>query len=152
MIRALALACAVSIALTASAFADDRLVQREDQSDEAYLRHFKTVLWQTAYRTQDAALLDAMLHDSFELITNDGTVSTKAQELEGVRASAWDPGTFEYRIERLQVYQGAFAVIAGTGVAESYTYASSNFLVKEDGRWQAIASHVSGYRRRDGTE
>jgi hypothetical protein len=47
----------------------------------------------------------------------------------------------------LQVYQGAFAVIAGTGVAENYSYKSSNFLVKEGGEWRAIASHVSGFRQ-----
>lgn len=114
--------------------------------DEATLRHFKTVLWPQAYRTQDVELLDRLLHDSFELIDGEGNRSTKAEELEGIRTTRWNPGSFEYRIERLQIYQGAFAVIAGTGIAERYTYKSSNFLVKEDGVWRAIASHVSGRR------
>lgn len=113
--------------------------------DEQTLRHFKTVLWPQAYRTQDTQLLGRMLHDSFELIDNSGGRSTKADELAYIADNRWDPGSFEYRIERLQIYQGSFAVIAGKGIASRYTYRSSNFLVKEDGRWQAIASHVSGY-------
>ena len=111
--------------------------------DYEVLRHFKTVLWPQAYRTQDVELLDKLLHDSFEMIDGEGNRSTKAEELHSVANNQWDPGTFEYRIERLQVYQGSFAVIAGTGIAERYTYKSSNFLVKEDGVWRAIASHVS---------
>ena len=114
--------------------------------DYAILREFKTVLWPQAYRTQDVELLDRMLHDSFEMIDGDGNRRTKQDELDFIANNQWDPGSFEFRIERLQIYQGAFAVIAGTGVAETYTYKSSNFLVKEDGAWRAIASHVSGRR------
>jgi hypothetical protein len=114
--------------------------------DYEVLRNLKTVLWPQAYRTQDVDLLDRLLHDSFEMIDNEGNRSTKKKELEYISNNQWDPGTFEYRIERLQIYQGSFAVIDGAGVAESYTYKSSNFLIKEDGVWRAIASHVSGYR------
>lgn len=122
--------------LPAGALADDYEV----------LRHFKTVLWPQAYRTQDVELLDRLLHDSFEMIDDEGNRSTKEQELEYISENTWDPGSFEYRIERLQIYLDSFAVIAGTGIAETYTYKSSNFLVKEDGVWRAIASHVSGYK------
>jgi hypothetical protein len=114
--------------------------------DESILRNFKKVLWPQAYRTQDVELLDRLLHDSFEMIDADGKRSTKQQELDYIRHNKWDPGSFEYRIERLQIYQGSFAVIDGTGIATAYTYKSSNFLVKEAGVWQAIASHVSGYQ------
>lgn len=112
--------------------------------DYDVLRNFKTVLWPQAYRTQDTELLDRLLHDSFELIDGEGNRSTKDEELEYISNNQWDPGSFEYRIERLQIYQGSFAVIAGTGIAATYTYKSSNFLVKENGVWRAIASHVSG--------
>ena len=114
--------------------------------DYSILREFKTVLWPRAYRTQDVELLDRMLHDSFEMIDGEGNRRTKQDELDFIANNQWDPGSFEFRIERLQIYQGAFAVIAGTGVAEKYTYKSSNFLVKENGVWRAIASHVSGRR------
>ena len=112
--------------------------------DEAALRHLKTVLWPTAYRTQDHELLDRLLHKSFEMIDADGNRSTKQQELDFVRNNVWDPGEFEYRIERLQIYRGSFAIVDGTGIASDYTYKSSNVLIKENGEWRAVASHVSG--------
>ena len=112
--------------------------------DEATLRHLKTVLWQQAYRMQDTELLDRLLHDDFVVIDDAGNVSTKQQELVWISENKWDPGEFEYRIERLDIYGGRFAIIAGTGIAETYTYKSSNVLIKSDGQWRAILSHVSG--------
>jgi hypothetical protein len=35
------------------------------------------------------------------------------------------------------------------GIAERYTYKSSNVLIKEGGEWRAVASHVSGYREQE---
>ena len=119
--------------------------------DYAELRHLKTTLWPTAYRTQDVELLDRLLHDSFQMIDAEGNRSTKAKELEFVAKNAWDPGGFEYQIERLEIYDGSLAIIDGTGVASQYTYKSSNVLIKEDGVWKAIASHVSGYREVEST-
>jgi len=120
--------------------------------DEATLRHIKTVLWPQAYRTQDVELLDSLLHDSFEMIDAEGKRSTKEKELESIAQNRWDPGEFEYQVERLEIYMDTFAVIDGTGVARDYTYKSSNFLIKEDGRWRAIASHVSGVNDRNATD
>ncbi|MBT8101180.1 MAG: DUF4440 domain-containing protein [Gammaproteobacteria bacterium] len=115
--------------------------------DEEALREFKTVLWPEAYRNQDVELLDRMLHDSFVVITDSGTVSTKQDELDFLKENDWDPGEFEYRIDRLDIYESNFAIISGRGFAEDYSYTSSNVLVKQGGRWQAIGSHVSGVER-----
>jgi hypothetical protein len=120
-----------------------------ERNDEETLRHIKTVLWNQAYRTQDVELLDRLLHDSFEMIDADGNRSTKAEELAYIRDNQWDPGEFEYRIERLQIYRGQFAIVDGTGVATNYSYKSSNVLIKEDGAWRAVASHVSGVTERN---
>lgn len=122
------------------------------EDDETTLRHMKTVLWPEAYLTQDAELLDQLLHDSFELISDDGARSSKQNELDYIAKNKWNPGDFEYTIERLDIYDGAFAIVSGTGNAENYTYKSSNVLIKEDGRWQAIASHVSGYQTKESTD
>lgn len=139
--RALGLGCLMlSALLAAPVFAES--------PDEEALRHLKTVLWPQAYRTQDVGLLDALLHDSFQLIDDTGRLSDKAQELAWIRENAWNPGRFEYRIERLDVYDGRWAIVAGTGEAEKYRYRSSNVLIKKDGRWQAVASHVSGYEEK----
>lgn len=112
--------------------------------DETALRHLKTELWPRAYRTGDTQLLDQLLHNSFQLIGADGSRSTKAQELAWIAENEWNPGEFEYRIERLDVY-GDMAIVAGEGVATGYRYRSSNVLIREDGRWRAVASHVSGF-------
>lgn len=120
--------------------------------DEQTLHHFKTVLWPQAYRTQDVKLLDRMLHDRFQMIDAEGNRSTKQTELDYVAREAWDPGEFEYRIERLEVFNGDTAIIDGTGVASTYEYKSSNVLIKEGGHWRAIASHVSGYKPREADE
>ncbi len=74
------------------------------------------------------------------------------QELDYVRNNKWDPGEFIYAIERLDIYQGRFAIIDGTGDAEKYTYKSSNVFIKVDGEWKAIASHVSGYKEKQGKQ
>lgn len=119
-----------------------------ETDDESTLRHFKTVLWPRAYRNQDVELLDHLLHDSFQMIDGEGNRSNKAKELEWISNNAWNPGVFEYRIERLDIYGSDTAIIDGTGVAEKYTYKSSNVLIKENGEWRAIASHVSGYKQK----
>lgn len=120
----------------------------EHQEDEQTLRQFKTVLWPQAYRTQDVELLSRLLHDSFQMINADGGRSTRQKELDWIAANAWNPGSFEYVIERLDIYDGRVAIIDGTGIAEKYTYKSSNVLIKENGAWCAISSHVSGYEEK----
>lgn len=132
-----------AIALVWLAFAPAALASDQD---EIALRHIKTVLWPHAYRTQDTELLDRLLHDSFEMIGADGTRSTKAAEIEWLTENPWTPGEFEYRIQRLDIYDGRVAIVDGVGIASEYRYASSNVLIKEDGRWRAVASHVSGFR------
>ncbi|MCP4935787.1 MAG: nuclear transport factor 2 family protein [bacterium] len=121
-------------------------------NDEDTLRHIKTVLWPRAYLTQDVELLDRLLHDSFEVINADGNRSSKQDELEYMSNNTWNPGNFEYRIDRLDIYSDSFAIVSGTGIADTYTYKSSNVLVKEDGQWRAVASHVSGVKVRNSSE
>lgn len=116
----------------------------QSRSDEEQLRQLKTVLWPKAYREGDVVLLDTLLHDDFEMIEADGNRSTKDDELSYVRDAKWDPGAFEYQIERLQVFEGRFAIVSGLGITTTYSYRSSNVLMKVEGSWRAVASHVSG--------
>lgn len=120
----------------------------ESSEDKLSLRHLKTVLWPQAYRTQDVELLDRILHDSFQMVDAEGGWSDKQKELDWIAANAWNPGAFEYRIERLDIYDSRVAIVAGKGIAEKYEYTSSNVLIKEDGAWRAISSHVSGYKEK----
>jgi hypothetical protein len=125
-----------------------------DTADQAALREIKEVLWPRAYREGDAALLDRLLADEFQMVDGDGNWSNKAKELEHVRKERWINRSFRFEIRRLEVFENGTAIVAGRGVAlgpasdpsGGYQYQSSNVLIRRDGRWQAIASHVSGAR------
>ncbi|SNS76123.1 protein of unknown function [Ekhidna lutea] len=122
--------------------------------DEATLRNFKTVLWPQAYNEQDTALLNQLLHDKFQMMDDNGDSFTKDDELEYISNYAPTHDEFEYNITRLDLFDNGTAVIAGTGTMkgvdgnEAYitTYKSSNILVKVQGQWKAINSHVSGVK------
>lgn len=124
------------------------------QPDEATLRQLKEELWPRAYREGDPALLDRILADEFQMVGPDGAWSSKGQELERVSRTRMVNKSFRFEIRRLEVFENGTAVVAGRGVVigpasdpgGGYEYQSTNILIKRAGRWQAIASHVSGVR------
>lgn len=124
--------------------------------DDAELRRIKTEEWPRLYREQDVAGLDRLLAAEFQMLDSEGAVSTKAGELAWVEANRPGYERFRFEIDRLDVLENGTAIVSGRGIIEgrdavgtatTTTYASSNVLIKRDGRWQAIASHVSGLRR-----
>lgn len=124
------------------------------RTDEEVLRELKEVLWPMAYREQDVELLDRILADEFQMVSADGAWTTKADELAWVRKNRPDYASFVFTIKRLDVFENGTAVVAGQGRVEgtgedgpwAYTYESSNILIKRDGVWRAVASHVSGVK------
>ncbi len=127
-------------------------LSEEPRSDEEMLREIKEVLWPRAYAEQDVDLLDTILADEFQMIDSEGNWSTKAQELAWVKANAPDYESLVFEIRRLDIFANGTAIVAGQGVIKGrfekggYTvrYQSSNVLIKRDGFWQAVSSHVSG--------
>jgi hypothetical protein len=126
-----------------------------EPGDAATLRNLKTVLWPRAYSQPDPALLETILAPEFQMIDDSGVVSTRAEELAYVRGKTPDPPErrFRFVIERLEVFEGRSAVVTGMGHITDprsgpgeVRYRSTNVLVKRDGRWQAVASHVSTLR------
>ncbi|MBI4752376.1 MAG: nuclear transport factor 2 family protein [Acidobacteria bacterium] len=91
------------------------------ETDLAELRHIKTVLWPKAYREQDTALLDRILHDQFQMIDDGGSISTKAEEIAYIRANKPTYQSFHFEIERLEIFEERFAVVAGTGIIRNQT-------------------------------
>lgn len=146
--RAVAVAGLAIAALVPVAFADT-------PTDEAELRHLKEVLWPQAYFEQDAELLDSILADEFQMVDAAGNWSTKKGQIERVRASKPDYDSLVFTIKRLEVFAEGTAIVAGEGTIRGVeqnrpyvaTYQSTNVLVRRDGRWQAVASHVSGVRQ-----
>lgn len=123
-----------------------------DSPDKDQLRHLKTVLWPQAYREQDVKLLDRILHPTFQKIAASGQITHKQDELEYISKHKPSYQSFRFEIERLEIYEGKFAVVSGTGFIEEVgtqgkterRYRSSNHLIKLEGRWQAVSSHISG--------
>jgi hypothetical protein len=146
------LAFSLFIALAMSA-----AVAGPTSEDKAALRHIKEVDWPTAYREQNPELLNRILANEFQMVDAEGASSSKADELEYVRKNKPSYDSFRFEIKRLDVFENDCAVVGGTGfitqrrgVAELVTeYQSTNVFIKRDGRWQAIASHVSGVKEQD---
>jgi hypothetical protein len=133
---------------------------RAQENDKTRLRELKEVLWPKAYREQDPALLAQILADEFESIDAEGSRSTKTEELDYVRKNKPSYDSFRFVIRRLQIFENRTAVVSGTGYIETKArdgkkaskteYQSSNVFIERDGRWQAISSHVSGIKQKDG--
>lgn len=123
--------------------------------DYEKLNHLKTVLWPKAYGEQDTVLLDQILHEKFQLIDDEGSKFSKADEMEYVSKYGPSYDSFEFEVKRLDIFENGTAMVSGVGTmkgidmnGQAYvtTYQSSNVLVKENGVWKAINSHVSGVK------
>lgn len=125
------------------------------KSDLEILRHLKEVEWPKAYREQDTKLLDRILADEFQMVTDDDNWSNKQKELEYIKGNKPSYDSFRFEIKRLDVFENGTAVVAGTGHIKGkdkdgeykVEYQSSNILIKRDSVWKAISSHVSGVKR-----
>lgn len=141
----------LSMALIAAA---TPAAERKVTADERELRELKEERWPRAYREGDVALLDSILATEFQRIDAEGSSSTKQDELDYVAKHRPSYRAFRFEIRRLEVFENGTAVVAGRGVITGdasdpnamFEYQSSNILIRRDGRWQAISSHVSGVR------
>lgn len=145
----------LTVAAIFSVLALGRAVGADRAADEAAIRELKETLWAKAYFEQDTALLDRILAPEFQMVDDSGAWSTKAAELEWIAKNkpGYDSLTFEIR--RLDIFENGTAIAAGTGTIRgrddkgSYVgqYQSTNVLIKRDGQWRAVASHISGYKK-----
>lgn len=149
-VRILSLALALCAALAlGTAGAADR------SADEAALREIKEVLWPRAYFEQDTELLGRLLAPEFQMVDGDGNWTTRADELDWVSRNKPGYESLTFELKRLEVFENGTAIAAGTGTIRGTDkdgpyvaqYQSTNVLIKRDGAWRAIASHVSGYKK-----
>ena len=121
--------------------------------DENTLRYMKEVEWPKAYAEQDTVLLNRILGEDFQMVDDAGNWYTKRDELDWITDHGTKHDSFRYEIKRLDILDNGTAVVAGTGhIVNDSTksiYQSSNVLVKRDGQWKAILSHVSGIKQLD---
>lgn len=132
---------------------NENTISKLSKSDTTQLTKIKKELWPKAYHKHDTALLNQILHDQFEMISNSGEWTTKNDEMEWVANNSSKPDSFFYEIKRLDLFANGTAVIAGTGYVFNDSvktqYQSSNVLIKENQTWKAILSHVSGIEQLD---
>jgi len=136
--------------LTGTALASDRA------ADEAALSRIKTELWPSFYKDQDADGLAGLLDEAFVNIAPDGSVTPRAEELDGVRKYPWNPVNFRYVVERFVWLGDDLVIVVGRGESDAtgedgkpcrHSYASSNLLTRAADAalgWRALSSHVSG--------
>ena len=132
-------------------------LEAEERSDESALREIKEVLWPRAYTQQDVALLDSLLADEFQMVDADGNWSTKAEELEWISSNPPSYDSLVFEIIRLDIFENGSAIVAGKGIVSgtdeqgpyNLEYQSTNVLIKREGAWKAVASHVSGIKRNE---
>jgi ketosteroid isomerase-like protein len=83
-----------------------------------------------------------------------GNWSDKEQELDYISKNKPSYDSFRFEIKRLDLFENGTAVVSGTGHVEGsdgkgpykMQYQSSNILIKRNGQWKAISSHVSGVK------
>jgi len=118
--------------------------------DKENLTYLKEVEWPKAYAEQDTLLLDRILGEDFQMIDQSGNRYAKTDELDWIKNNAADNDSFNYEIKRFQMLENGTVIIAGTGHIEKdgvkSIYQSSNVLIKRDGVWKAVLSHVSGFK------
>ena len=104
--------------------------------------------WGDALAKRDLVALDRILGDDHSVITKDGSVLTKAQELAKHRESADE--LFDLEPMKVRVFGDAAVVTGGHREKSQYQgrdtsghYRWMDVFVKRDGRWQAVASELT---------
>lgn len=143
-----------SILFLSSLSADASSDSTTYENNVEYLTQLKQHIWPAIYKTSDVAGLDDLTHPDFVIVDPLGKTTLKAEELEFLKTYTWPHDEFEYRIQRLNIFENDTAIVAGQGRASGknekgdycFTYVSTNVLIKMSGKWKAIQSHVSGYQ------
>ena len=125
-------------------------------SDQDYktLTDLKIVSFAKAYEEQDTVLLNRILHEKYQLVDDGGETYSKASEMNYVSKYGTSYDTFKFTIQSLEIFDNGTAMIFGEGAitgsdtqgSYSQTYKSTDVFVKENGKWKAITTHVSGVK------
>lgn len=120
------------------------------EEEKNILRKLKETEWPYAYQKQDTIVLDRILGEDFQKIDAEGNWSDKRFEMNWIKKNKMKTDSFFFEIKRLDVLENETAIIAGTGHitigTEKKIYQSTNILVKRNGIWKAVSSHVSGIK------
>ena len=143
----------MAVAMSGAAWAGPVIADRAEVA--TILTEKKVVDWPRLYAERDADGLDEFLADGFKVLEPDGTVRTKAEEIEWLRETPPDDETsdFIFTIEEILFSSDNIAIVYGHGDSTRSTddgrpchhnYWSSNTFILQEGVWKPIFSHVSG--------
>ena len=124
------------------------------EKNDEQLRNVKLIEWPSYYRNGDIEGLKNFLLDGFRVIANDGSVSTKNEEISYLAKNRWSPEDFSYTIFSITCFDATTALIIGEGKYKQlrdgsmhqHRYVSSNVLKLVRGRWRPASSHISGHQ------
>ena len=124
------------------------------EADIKALTEAKVETWRQIYRDQDAAGLAEFLDDDFVFITGTGRIVTKNDEVTYLSENTIDMAAdFKFHIEDIIFTSSDTAIVYGTGKSTrendegkpcAHSYKSSNTLIRKNGNWHPVFSHVSG--------
>jgi ketosteroid isomerase-like protein len=106
--------------------------------------------WSQAYVKGDIASLDKLLAAEYLFTDQDGKTFTRAEDIASVKSGEFKMTSFKIDDLKIHVYTD-FATVTGlnefvatdSGKDASCKCRFTDVFVKRDGRWQAVASHVS---------
>jgi ketosteroid isomerase-like protein len=106
--------------------------------------------WSQAYVKGDIASLDKLLAAEYLFTDQDGKTFTRAEDIASVKSGEFKMTSFKIDDLKIHVYSD-FATVTGlnefvatdSGKDASCKCRFTDVFVKRDGRWQAVASHVS---------
>lgn len=106
--------------------------------------------WGDAMTKRDIVALDRILGDDHSVITKDGSVLTKAQELANYKSGESSNELSDFEPMKVRVF-GDTAVVTGGHREKSHNFGKdtsghyrwTDLFVKRSGRWQAVASELT---------
>lgn len=114
--------------------------------------------WLDAYERLDDKAMDTIVADDFTITFPDGRMQNKAQVIASLKPRPGAaPTTTKFQTEKVQakVY-GDTVILIGVVISEWFregtsagksTMSYTDTYVKRNGKWQVVASHLSGSRK-----
>jgi len=107
--------------------------------------------WGKIYVSRDRAALEKMLAREYGVTGDDGVKTSREELLANFERGETIYESTSYDDVSVKIY-GSVAIISGRGTVKGRRknvpfhtqYFSTNVFVKRDGRWQAVATHISG--------
>lgn len=151
--RQLLFCIALTILLIAGSFAQaGKMRNVQDSKLEQSLIKLKHDIGQ-AYVQRDLPALERLYADDYLVTDDNGATTNKTQEIERLKSGNAVYESTSYEDVKVRVYDNV-AIVAGRGTVKGHgkngafhkQYFSTNVFVNQNGKWRAVAAHISGVK------